>query len=473
VSSFRRALAIAAALAAIAAASLSLRAADAPLVITNVTVLAGEALQPQAGTVVVSGGLIQSIAPGSGPAIPGAALVDGHGGYLVPGFIDMHAHLMVPRCVPGPDGSVFDRAVSERMLSVLLDFGITSVRSPATPTIPGLHLRDDLNMGRVLGPRAQASADLIDDPSLSGDALRRLVRGLLPFHPDYLKVYSRLGPDAVATVVEEAHAHGLPVIGHLGQTSWLEGARAGIDFLTHAADWSAGTLPPDRRQRYADAVTRRGALRARIDWLELLDVRAPAVRDTIAEIARHDISIDPTLIAYDTKFAAPQGGVYKDDPYAGVVPEMFEDWKACTHSTDDWTADDYRRWNVAVPTLHAFVRALSAGGVRLTTGTDVTNPWVIPGESLHQEFALLVHAGFTPRDVLQMTWGNAARALHRQDVGVIEAGRRADLVLLRDDPLRDIGHTRSLVWVMKDGRIVSFGPHRAKRSPRPAATATP
>ena len=460
----RRALTIAASLAAIAVASISLHAGDAPIVITNVTVLAGETFAPQAGAVVVSGGHIQSIEPGRGRSIPGAAIVDGRGGYLVPGFIDMHAHLMVPRCAPGPDGTVFDHAVSERMLSTLLDFGITSVRSPATPTIAGLHLRDDLASGRVLGPRAQASAELIDDPSLSSDELRRLVRGLVPFHPDYLKVYSRLGPEAVATVVDEAHALGVPVIGHLGETSWLEGARAGIDFLTHAADWSAATLPQKRRTRYLDAVARRGALRARIDWLELVDLHAPVVRDTIAELARRDISIDPTLVAYDTKFGAPKGGVYRENPYAKVVPEMFHDWDTCSHSTDDWTADDYRRWKAAVPTLHAFVRALSAGGVRLTTGTDVTNPWVIPGESLHQEFALLVHAGFTPRDVLQMTWSNAAHALRRQDIGIIQPGRRADLILLHDDPLTDIRNTRSIVWVMKDGRIVSFGPHSAQRS---------
>ena len=325
----------------------------------------------------------------------------------------------------------------------------------------------------MLGPRAQASAELINDPSLSAEALRRLVRGLLPFHPDYLKVYSQLGPEAVATVIEEAHANGVPVIGHLGQTSWLEGARAGIDFLTHAADWSAGTLRPDRRARYADAIARRGALRARIDWLELLDLQAPEVRGTITEIARRGISIDPTLIAYDTKFGGPNGGAYRGDPFANIVPEMFQDWNTCSHVTDDWAEDDYRRWKAAVPTLQAFVRALSAGGVKLTTGTDVTNPWVIPGESLHQELDLLVHAGFTPRDVLQMTWMNGARALRRQDVGVIQPGRRADLVLLRDNPLTDIRNTRAIVWVMKDGQIVSFGPNRVKRSTTGPAPANP
>jgi imidazolonepropionase-like amidohydrolase len=99
-------------------------------------------------------------------------------------------------------------------------------------------------------------------------------------------------------------------------------------------------------------------------------------------------------------------------------------------------------------------------GVLLTTGTDLTNPWVIPGESLHQEFELLVAAGLSPSDVLKMTGENAARALRSDDVGLIEAGRTADLVLLTRDPLSGIANTRTIQWVMKAGELVSRGPGR-------------
>jgi imidazolonepropionase-like amidohydrolase len=95
--------------------------------------------------------------------------------------------------------------------------------------------------------------------------------------------------------------------------------------------------------------------------------------------------------------------------------------------------------------------------VLLTTGTDLTNPWVIPGESLHQEFELLVAAGLSPSEVLKMTGENAARALRSNDIGLIEAGRLADLVLLAANPLDNIGNTRSIRWVMKAGAQVSNG----------------
>jgi imidazolonepropionase-like amidohydrolase len=161
--------------------------------ISHVTVIDGRGNPPRPNsTVIVTDGIITAVH--AGPAPRAGAIVDGHNGYLVPGFVDMHAHLMFPRCSPLANGSVFDRAVSERMLSTLLDFGITTIRSPATPTIEGLRLRDDLNAGRVRGPRAMASAELINDPSLTDQQLRQYVRHALSSKPDYFKVYARLTP---------------------------------------------------------------------------------------------------------------------------------------------------------------------------------------------------------------------------------------------------------------------------------------
>src|SRR5262249_14234533 len=148
-------------------------------------------------------------------------------------------------------------------------------------------------------------------PSLTDRQLRQYVRDALSSKPDYFKVYARLSPVQVAAVIDEAHAHAIPVIGHLGQTSWLEGARLGIDYLTHTVDWSAKTLAETKRDAYAAAVRTRGAIRARIDWLEMLDPQSPPVQEMIGELVRRGIPIDPTLVAYDTKFAAPDGGRYR------------------------------------------------------------------------------------------------------------------------------------------------------------------
>lgn len=170
-------------------------------------------------------------------------------------------------------------------------------------------------------------------------------------------------------------------------------------------------------------------MRARLDWLDLLDLRSPEVTDMIAEIARRGISVDPTLVAYNSKFSDPASPRYRRNRYVNVVPELRADWLACDTITADWTADDRRRWERLLPKMQALVKLMHDRGVLLTTGSDLTNLWVIPGESLHQDFELLVGAGLPPSMMLKMTGANAARALRRNDIGLVAPGRRADLVL--------------------------------------------
>jgi imidazolonepropionase-like amidohydrolase len=103
--------------------------------------------------------------------------------------------------------------------------------------------------------------------------------------------------------------------------------------------------------------------------------------------------------------------------------------------------------------LLALVKRLHTGGVLLTAGSDVTNPWVIPGESLHQELELLNQAGIAPREVLRIGTRNGARALGiLGEVGTLEARKRADLVVLAADPTVKIANTRSIRAVMQNGR---------------------
>lgn len=434
-------------------------AAERPVAIVGATLLDGRGGAPlQGATVVVEAGRIAAVLRRGERWPRNAQVIDARGRYLLPGFIDMHAHLLVPRCEP-PAGStsVFDRAVSERMVGAMLDFGITFVRSPATPTVEGLRLRDDLNSGRVRGPRAVASAELLNDPDMSEPELRRYVRDALPYSPDYFKVYARLRPWAVRAVVEEAHASGVPVILHGGWTTWSDAVAIGVDHVTHATDWSDLMLRPERRALVEAAIKERGPMRGRIDWLEQLDLTYPEVRAAMDRLAKAGVSLDPTLVAYDAKFRDPSEARYRLNARVDVVPELHADWRACTKVTRDWTPNDYRRWAAAWPKMLRFVRMLHERGVLLTTGTDVTNPWVIPGESLHQEFELLAEAGITPAAILKMTGENAARALRREDVGVVEPGRRADLVLLAADPLAHISNTRRILWVMQGGRLVRTG----------------
>lgn len=435
--------------------------ADDSIVIDHVTVLDGRGGSPLTNArVVVRSGHIVSVEQSSEAPVVGGNIIDGSGKFLLPGFIDMHAHLLFPRCTPGDGLPIFDRVLSEKALSRQLEFGITTIRSPATPTVDGLRLRDDLNDGRVTGPRAFASAEFINDSKLTATQLRQVILDALPHRPDYFKVYSRLKPDQVTTIIEEAGRHNIPVIGHLQQTSWAQGVKLGIDHLAHSVDWSAESLPASARRAYAEALKTRRGFRTRIDWLEAFNPNGAEQQRLVSELARKRVSVDVTLIAYDGKFSPPGEGKYRRNPFLASFPELRRDWEQCADATADWTADDYRRWMAARPKLFAWVKQMSDGGVLLVSGTDLTNEWIAPGEGLHQEFELLAEAGLSPDQILRMTGANAAEALRREDIGVIEAGRRADLVMLSADPRRSISNTRSILWVMRGGRMVARGAPR-------------
>lgn len=424
---------------------------DERITIDHVTVLDGRGgASISDARVVVRGDRIESVSRSSTAAPGKGRLIDGSGKFLLPGFIDMHAHLLMPRC----DGT-FDRELSGRMVEQLIDFGITTVRSPGNPTIEGLAFRDQLNAGAVRGPRAIASAEILNDPSMTPEAIRAYVRNALPYRPDYFKFHSRFPPESVAVLVEAAHAKNIPVIGHLQRTSTVQAIRLGVDQVTHAADWSPDMLRPENRAAYAAARAANGPIKARLDWLELLDLDSPEVSAAIEALRSSGTSMDPTLVAYDSKFRDPASPRYRANPYVDRIPTLSDDWRQCQAIAEDWTQADYGRWTRLWPKLLEYVRRLHDAGVLLTTGSDVTNPWVIPGESIHQEMEFLVESGIPPSEVLRMSGENAARALGRGNIGIVEDGRRADLILLSADPRISISNTRSIDWVMQGGRIVS------------------
>lgn len=407
--------------------------------------------------VVIVDGRIAAVGRDGEVAIPDGALVeDLTGSFLIPGLIDVHAHALVPTC----DGRGFDEALSERLVAALLRFGITTARSPATPTALGVALRDRIAAGEVPGPRLLVAGELIDGRETTPEAARAEVDAQAAAGVDAVKLYSRLSAEAVRAGVEAAHAHGLPVIGHLQRTSWTEGLAAGVDHLTHAAPWTEEMLAPTDRAGYRAAQVAHGPMRARIDWLESLDPDGPEVDAVVGDLVRRRIPLDPTLVAYDTKFSTdgtrPVAARYRNDPdrdAAGGLPAL---WDACGAETDAWTPDDFRRAEAAWPTLLALVRRYHEAGVLLTAGSDTPNTWVIPGAGLHRELELLVDAGLPPADVLRIATRNGAEALGLlAEVGTVEVGKRADLVLLTADPLASISNTRRIAWVMQGGARIS------------------
>jgi imidazolonepropionase-like amidohydrolase len=428
-----------------------------PLVLHGGTVIDGSAAPPRRADVVVRGSRIAAVdARCDHPA--GSRVVDVTGGFVLPGFVDMHAHLLehgrdekgeIPPRVAWP--------LVRHHLRLLLRFGVTTVRDPGSETETAVTLRRMLEKGSVPGPRLRTAGRIVNaspfdpepfQPVRDADDVRREIRWQKAAGVDFVKVYASTPPALVQVAVAEAHALGLPVIGHLQRTPWTEAARLGVDQIAHAASWSPELLPAAARAGYPQS------LYGRVYWLEHLDLAGAELRAMTDELATRGVVVDPTLVAMHTKLFGDQPR-WLDNPDNALLPPAFvAGWRAGSF-TSDWTAEQYAAGRAAWPKLLALVRTMFARGVRLTVGTDMPTPWIVPGASFHDELALLRDAGIPEAAILRLATLEGARALGLADeIGTVREGLRADLVVLAADPLQRIENTRSIVAVVQAGKVV-------------------
>jgi hypothetical protein len=172
-----------------------------------------------------------------------------------------------------------------------------------------------------------------------------------------------------------------------------------------------------------------------------------------------EVEVNPTLVLIESLY-------WGDDP---AVSSRLEPSYAPATLVDGWWGENWeegnpfmRQWGLSedewvrvkrgFTATKAMVRVFQERGVLLTAGSDVGMPWITPGVSFHRELELLVSAGISTLDVLVIGTRNGARALGiANDVGTVEEGKRADMVVLRDDPLDDIRNTRSIELVIAKG----------------------
>jgi imidazolonepropionase-like amidohydrolase len=424
-----------------------------PTVLQGAALIDGRGGEPlHDSIVIIEGERIVAAGSSTTMTIPEAAeVIDLRGMTIIPGLIDVHAHVTFLRDL---DSMTVDLETTEAVASMLLDWGITTALNPSAPLPEGVELRDRLSRGELRGPRiltAGPSWELIRARGAM-ESLQQEVRRQCEAGVDFVKLYSPHKPDEVRAVIETAHECGIRVIGHLQRTTWLDAARAGIDLISHGASWAREHLDEISAEHYDEAIKRRGGMRARIEWLERVDLDDPSFEETIAALARRGIPVDPTLVAYETKFFRTP--LYSENPeLQRTPPPLVESWKRGGF-TSDWSDDDFARMAKVWPKLLELTRRYHEGGMILTVGSDLPNQWVVPGWSLHREMQLLTEAGITPAAVLQMATRNGALALGLEDRGTVEPGRVADLVVLRADPLSDIRNTTKIHSVWQHGRRV-------------------
>lgn len=439
---------------------------DTAHVVVGATVIDGRGGLPlRDAVVVIEGGRIRAVGRRGEVAIPaGAHRVDARGKFVVPGFIDVHAHVTLGPVVldrtrtPPALVAKTDPGGTERHLAMLLAAGVTTIRDPGGPAERTVAVRDSVGRGELIGPRMVVAGDVIDRQTFDGltravttpDEVRREVRRQAAIGVDMIKLYSSLEPPLVEAGIDEAHRLGLPAIGHVMATTWTEAAVMGLDGIVHILGWSPKLLPENKRAAYQ---TMMAGSQFIYGWLELVDLDAPELRRAIDLLAARGVTLDPTLVVFERAVRGDDPAVIRAEALGMASPALRQNWETFFTFNIGWRPDDFRRAKAAWPKALGLTKLLYDRGVLLAAGTDANNPWVVPGESFHRELELLVDAGIPAIDVLTLATRNGARMLGLEhEIGTVEVGKRADLVLLGADPTRVIGATRSVEWVMRGGR---------------------
>jgi cytosine/adenosine deaminase-related metal-dependent hydrolase len=425
--------------------------ADARLLaITDVAVVDVDAGVVRRGqTLLVAGDTIAAVGPASAIAVPTRAQrLDGRGRFVIPGLWDMHTHAH-------RDGR------ARWHYPAYLAHGVTGIRDAGTFADSAAAWRARLRTDTLAPTVWWGSPPLDGVPAVlsfavsiaSPDEARAAARRFHSQGYDFLKVYDRLDPASYRALAAEARALGLALEGHVPlRLSPGEVAIAGQRTIEHLTLVLESCIPGTLAWVAAD--TSRDAMGLLADGrlaASLARYHAPtcgALFDTLAKAAVWQV---PTLVQLRGAFLAP-GDAVTADPRLRVVPMSVRE--AWVSTGNDWSASERRAgWAVYRRQL-ALVGELHRAGVPLLAGTDASDePWVIPGASLHDELALFVEAGLSPLEALRTA--TSAPARYRGETGPLLApGRRADLVLLANDPTENIGALRHIEAVVLRGRLV-------------------
>ena len=422
---------------------------------TDITLINGTGTPPKQNMVILlKGDLIHDVGKLENYVFPkNTKKINSTGKYTIPGLIDTHAHVTVlPFDKKTGLGNHYDKEASITSLQSFLAFGVTTVRNVATPTENGIELRNIANKGNIPSPRVFTSGYALNKRSFgpfkstkTTAEVKAEIRKQVDLGVDVIKVYSSLEPKLIKAAIDEAHRLDVPVIGHLQNTTWTEAAEYGIDFITHAANWNPHYLPKSERNSYSPTML------GRLDWIEKVDLEGNEIQTMLDKLYVNKVSLDPTLIAFHTKFWANDER-YTNSPNLKIAhPIIQKMWRYASY-VEDWKPKDFARAQKLWRKLTDLTKRMHEKGILLTTGSDFPNPWILPGISLHQEMELLSQSGISNIDVIKIATFNGAKALKIANThGTIERGKIADIIILNADPLVDIKNTLRIDTIIKKG----------------------
>jgi imidazolonepropionase-like amidohydrolase len=396
------------------------------LVIINANVIDGTGKAPlKDAAIVIENGRITSIGPRADVKIPRRAKVfDARGKYVLPGLFDMHAH--IGQVEWGP---------------VYLAAGVTTARDAANEFEFIVSVRDAIKEGRGLGPR-MLLAGIIDGnhPTAIGviradtpEQARGAVNRYYNAGFDQIKIYSSIKPEILKEICLEAHRLGLTVTGHVPRgMNAIQAVEAGMDQINHIQYLMVPFAPKDYKPQPGVAPK--------------IDFNSEEVKNAIQFFKQRKTVFDPTLVVFEMLFHPAEVPFASFEPGAAKLPQEL----LAPINNTGLPAERAAYGREILDLFSNITGALHKNGLTVVAGTDQ----VVPGHSLRRELELYVKAGFTPMEAIRSATIVPARVMKLdRDLGTLEQGKIADLILLDGNPLENISNLRNTKYVVTSGRM--------------------
>ena len=374
-------------------------------------------------TVIVRDGRIAEI--GSAKPPQDADILDGSGKFLIPGLWDMHVHLSW---------------TTSSALPVLVANGVTTVRDLGSRFGEIDEWRTKIAAGLMTGPRILRVGPILNGQKFNEyqivtgnpDETRGVARALTQIGVDFLKVHRRMPRDSYFALIDEGKKLGISVVGHIPlSVAPEEASNAGQATIEHTETLFEGTFATahkDEKLAYAIRHFREDGEAERL----------------FAVFVKNHTVVDPTLAAWLPIVTGQRGS----DPRMRYVAASNK------KSIPEIPSEDLQGYRETFAEFRKVVGLMNRTGVTLVTGTDVAGPR-IPGFPLHDELALFVESGLTPMQAIQAATITSAKVVGKSnELGSIEVGKIADLVLLDANPLDDIHNTQKIAAVIVGGRLL-------------------
>ncbi|NOT74114.1 MAG: amidohydrolase family protein [Cyclobacteriaceae bacterium] len=413
---------------------------DAPLIaFTNALLVDGKGNPPKASqTVIIKNGKIVSI---GGPSIKipvDAKVIDLKGKALLPGWVMLHEHMYYPAISIKPYYAHY-KQLPVTFPPLYLAAGATTIRTGGSlEPFSDISLKQQSDKGQIIAPTMEITAPYLEGTGAFASQMfilktpeesQKFVNYWADAGMTSFKSYMKIDQATLKAAIETAHKRGLKVTGHLCSVTYREAAEMGIDHLEHGFMASTDFA----KDKIKDQCPSNNGLAD-------LDVNSEEVKSLIKFLVDKKVSINSTLAVFDLF-----------PPYPEAVESMASN-----------TREEYLKTS-ARPRSPQFEKALKntmkmekmfvdAGGL-LTVGTDPTgNGAVLAGFGSQRSIELLVSDGFTPLEAIKISTLNGAIALGKdKEIGSIEVGKEADLIVIDGDPTKDISDIRKIELVFKDG----------------------